>query len=64
MGRAELFRVHAQALIRIAENAGPEDRACLLATARDWLRVADKIERDQAPGAPTHNLPPRRTALH
>ena len=41
----KLLREHAEALARLAEAAGAEDRACLLAAAHDWRRIADKLDR-------------------
>ena len=50
----KLLRDHAEALSRLAEKASAEDRACLLAAAHEWLRIADKIEHlNQA-----HPIPP------
>jgi hypothetical protein len=45
MKHANLLREHAQAILKIAENTGGEDRACLHSVAREWLSIADKLER-------------------
>ena len=45
MRRAEALREHARALLRMANSTEGEDRACLKSAAREWLRVAEKLER-------------------
>jgi len=45
MRRAEVLRDHAQSLLRMANTTRGEDRACLRSAAREWMRVAEKLER-------------------
>ena len=44
MNRVESLRQHAQALLGLAETSRGEDRACLVSAAREWLRIAAKLE--------------------
>jgi len=45
MRRAEALRAHAESARRLADTAGTEDRKCLLALAREWLKAAEQLER-------------------
>jgi len=46
MSAAAIFREHAKSAMKMAERAlSAEDRKCLLAIARTWLRNAEKLER-------------------
>jgi len=44
MSRVESLREHAQGLLRMADSSRGENRACLLSAAREWLRIAAKLE--------------------
>ena len=44
MNRVESLRQHAQVLLGLAESSRGEDRACLVSAAREWLRIAAKLE--------------------
>jgi len=44
MRRAEHLRDHAQSLMHMAERTSGEDRACLRSAAKEWVRVAEKLE--------------------
>jgi hypothetical protein len=49
MKRAELLREHARRILKMAESTCGEDGACLHSVAHEWMRMADKLEREDQP---------------
>ena len=45
MRRAEVLRDHAESLLRMANATRGEDRACLRSAAREWMHIAEKLDR-------------------
>ena len=53
MAEARQLREHVEALLRMAdESSSVEDRACLKSAAQEWLRIAEKLEREAGASSP------------